>query len=192
MSGDFDAETLVKIPDVLFLLANSDEVSSGKLADTLKFHSNTINKILSALVDAEILFEVKPYGQPYKQIKKSSKYLFMGSNIRAGLLSGVLGTDIKGKLLEDYFALIFAKEFFDQAKLHYDYGKGGADFVVRFFDNSEIVVEVGFGKEEIKQVQKTLKTTKGRAKYGLVIGSEKLELINGDIVKVPLDYFLLI
>jgi hypothetical protein len=191
LSGDFDAETLVKIPNALFLLANSDEISSGKLADTLKLHSNTINKILSAMVDAEIILEVKPYARPYKQVKKSSKYLFMGSNIRAGLLSGVLSADIKGKLLEDYFALIFAKEFFGQAKLHYDYGKGGADFIIRFFDNSEIVVEVGFGKEEINQVQKTLKTAKGRAKYGLVIGSEKLELVDNNIVKVPLDYFLL-
>ncbi len=191
LSGDFDAETLVKIPDALFLLANSDEISTGKLADTLKLHSNTVNKILSALVDAEILVEAKPYGQPYKQIKKSSKYLFMGSNIRAGLLSGVFSVDLKGKLLEDYFALIFTKELYRQAKLYYDYGKGGADFVVRFLDNSEIVIEVGFGKEETNQVEKTLKTTKGRAKYGLIIGSENLELVNDNIVKIPLDYFLL-
>ncbi len=191
LSGDFDAETLVKIPDILFLLANSDEISTGKLANILNLHSNTVNKILSALVDAEILVKVKPYGQPYKQIKKSSKYLFMSSNIRAGLLSGIFSVDIKGKLLEDYFALIFAKEFFGQAQLYYDYGKGGADFIIRFFDNSEIVIEVGFGKEEINQVEKTFKTTKGRAKYGLIIGSEKLELVNDNIVKVPLNYFLL-
>ena len=191
LAGDFDAETLVKIPDTLFLLANSDQISTGHLADTLKFHSNTINKILSALVDTEILLEIKPYGQPYKQVKKSSKYLFVSSNIRAGLLSGVFGVDIKGKLLEDYFALIFAKELYEQAKLYYDYGKGGADFIIRFLDNSEIVIEVGFGKEETGQVEKTFKITRGRAKYGLVIGSEKLELVNDNIVKVPLDYFLL-
>lgn len=191
LSGDFDAETLVKIPDTLFLLANSDEISTGNLADTLKLHSNTINKILKSLVDAEILYAIKPYGQPYAQIKKSPKYLFVSSAIRSGLLDGIFSSGNKGKLLEDYMALVFAKELYGKAKVFYDYGKGGADFVVRFSDNSEIVMEVGFGKNETRQVENTMKKTAGRAKYGLVIGSDNLELANNTIVKIPLDYFLL-
>ena len=191
LSGDFDAETLVKIPDTLFLLANSDEISTGNLANTLSLHSNTINKILTALVDTEILFELKPYGQPYKQIRKSSKFLFISPNIRAGLLNGFLSIDIKGKLLEDYLALIFEKEFKGLAEVYYDYGKGGADFILRFLDRTEIVIEVGFGKEAIKQVEKTMSKTQNRAKYGIVIGAEQLDIINENIVKIPLNYFLL-
>ena len=190
LSGDFDAETLVKIPDVLFLLANSDEISTGNLADTLKLHSNTINKILKSLVDAEILFEIKPYGQPYAQIKKSPKYLFVSSAIRSGLLGGIFSSGNKGKLLEDYMALIFAKELDGKAKVLYDYGKGGADFVVRFVNGEEIVFEVGMSKERTDQVERTMKKTNGRAKYGVVIGSQELEL-QGDVVKIPLHYFLL-
>ena len=191
LSGDFDAETLVKIPDALFLLANSDEISTGNLADTLKLHSNTINKILKSLVDAEILYEIKPYGQPYAQIKKSSKYLFISSAIRSGLLNGIFSSGNKGKLLEDYMALVFVKELYGKVKIFYDYGKGGADFVVRFSDNSEIVIEVGFGKNDTKQVENTMKKTSGRAKYGLVIGSDNFELVGDNIVKIPLDYFLM-
>ncbi len=191
LSGDFDAETLVKIPDVLFLLANSDEVSTGHLADTLKLHSNTINKILKSLVDAEMLYEIKPYGQPYAQIKKSHKYLFISSAIRSGLLDGIFSSGNKGKLLEDYMALVFAKELYGKAKVFYDYSKGGADFIVRFNDGLEVVIEVGFGKNDIAQVEKTLKKTNGRAKYGLVIGGDALELANENIVKIPLNYFLL-
>lgn len=191
LSGDFDAETLVRIPDVLFLLANSSEVSTGNLANTLKIHSSTVNKILSSLVDAEILFEAKPYGQPYKQIKKSSKYLFISSNIRAGLLNGVFSDDIKGSLLEDYLALIYSKELSSDVNVYYDYGSGGADFILRFPNKYEIVIEIGFGKEEIKQVEKTILKSNNRTKYGLVIGSEKLDII-GNIVKIPLDYFLLV
>ena len=191
LSGDFDAETLVKIPDTLFLLANSDEITTGNLADTLKIHSNTINKILKSLVDTEILYEIKPYGQPYNQIKKSPKYLFVSSALRSGLLDGIFSSNIKGKLLEDYMALIFAKELHGKAKIFFDYGKGGADFIIRFANNQEIVIEVGFGKEDIRQVQKTMQKTKGRAKYGLIIGSNQLKLINDEIVKIPLNYFLL-
>ena len=191
LSGDFDAETLVKIPDTLFLLSNSDEISTGNLANTLGAHSNTINKILSSLVDTEILFEVKPYGQPYKQIRKSAKFLFISPNLRAGLLNGFIGSNLRGKLLEDYMSLIFEKEFRGSAEFYYDYGKGGADFVMRFLDKTEIVIEVGFGKEETSQVEKTMAKTENRGKYGLVIGSKELELVDNKIVKLPLNYFLL-
>ncbi len=191
LSGDFDAETLVKIPDTLFLLANSDEITTGNLANTLKIHSNTINKILKSLVDTEILYEVKPYGQPYNQIKKSPKYLFVSSALRSGLLDGIFGSNIKGKLLEDYMALIFSRELYNKAKIFFDYGKGGADFIVRFQNNREIVIEVGFGKEDTRQVMKTIAKTNERTKYGLTIGSKQLELINDKIVKIPLNYFLL-
>lgn len=187
----FDSETLVKIPNTLFLLANSDTISTGKLSSTLNVHSNTINKILSSLVDAEILYEIHPYGQPYKQIKKSGKYLFISPNIRAGLLDGILSEGIKGKLLEDYMALIFSKELYGLADVYYDYGQGGADFIVRFRDSTEIVFEVGFSKDGTKQVHKTLDKTSGRAKYGIVIGSDNLEIVDERIVKIPLDYFLL-
>ncbi|HHH12391.1 MAG TPA: ATP-binding protein, partial [Candidatus Moranbacteria bacterium] len=191
LSGNFDAETLVKIPDILFLLANSDEVSTGNLANTLKLHSNTVNKILKSLVDAEILYEINPYGQPYKRIRKSAKYLFVGPAVRSGLLSGVFAADIKGKLPEDCAALIFTTDLYEKANVFYDYGKGGADFILRFSDNSEVVLEIGLGKGEITQVEKTLKKTAGRARYGLVIGAQELELVGEKIVKIPLEYFLL-
>ena len=187
----FSSETLVKIPNLLYLLASSDEISTGKLGSALNLDAHTLNKILDALTRTEILFEVLPYGRPYSQVKKSSKYLFITSNIRMGLLDGIFNVDIKGKLLEDYCALIFAKELTDKAKIHYDYASGGADFIARFKDNREIVIEVGFGKEKINQVENTLKKTEGRGIYGLVIGSEKLELVNENIVKIPLEYFLL-
>ena len=190
LSGDFDAETLVKIPNLLFLLANSDEISVGKLAKILKFSSNTVNKILDSLVKAEILFELKPYGQPYVQIRKSSKFLFISSNIRAGLLNGFISNEIKGKFLEDYMALIFEKELKDKGVVLFDYSKGGADFIFRFFNKSEIVIEVGLGKGVVRQVKKTLVKTRGRGKYGLIIGSRELAM-QDDIIKIPLDYFLL-
>ncbi len=58
-------------------------------------------------------------------------------------------------------------------------------------DKTNIVIEVGFNKEEVKQVEKTMKKTKN-CKYGLVFGSNNLDLINKSIVKIPLRFLLLI
>lgn len=190
--GDFDAETLVKIPDLLYLLASSDEITTGKLSTTLKINERTLAKALRALLRAEIIFETLPYGRPYSQVKKSSKYLFIAPSIRTSLLSGIVPTGLVGKTLEDYAALIFSKELSRDAKIFYDYSSGGADFIVRFRDGREIVLEVGFGKEKIKQVAGTLEKTEGRGKYGLIIGSDRLELMDDTVVKIPLEYFLLI
>jgi predicted AAA+ superfamily ATPase len=190
--GDFDAETLVKIPDLLYLLAASDEITTGKISDALKINERTLSKALDALLRAEIIFEVLPYGRPYSQIKKSSKYLFIGSSIRISLLGAIIPAGLAGKPLEDYVALVFAKELSKDAQFFYDYSSGGADFIVRFKDKKEIVMEVGFGKEETRQVIDSLKKTDGRGKYGMVIGSGKLELVNESILKIPLEYFLLI
>jgi len=191
LSGNFDAQTLIKIPDLLFLLANSDEISVGKLSQNLQLHLNTVNKILDTLVKAEILFELKPYGQPHTQVRKASKFLFISPNIRASLLNGFINLPMQGKFFEDYIALIFEKEFKNQGILLYDYAKNSADFIFRLLDTKEIIIEVGLGKEEVRQVENTLKKTKDRVKYSLVIGSKKLE-IEKNIIKIPLNYFLLI
>ncbi len=190
--GDFDSDTLLKIPDLLYLLANSDELSLSRLAQTLGFKAmQTLRKTLEALVDAELLYKVLPYGQPYRRVKKAPKYLFMAPALRNSLASVMNLNSIKGKSLEDYCALIFAKELEGKVSVMYDYGRIGADFIVRFRDATEIVIEIGYGKNTIRQVKETLKKTKDRAKYGLVIGSEYLELKDDNIVTIPLNYFLL-
>ena len=72
--------------------------------------------------------------------------------------------------------------------LFYDLAKAGADFVLTLKDRSNIVIEVGFNKETITQVENTLKKTSGR--YGLVFGSNELELVNDSVVKIPLRFLL--
>jgi len=57
-------------------------------------------------------------------------------------------------------------------------------------NRSNIVIEVGFNKEETRQVEKTMKKVK--SSYGLVFGSDKLELVNKSIVKIPLKFLMLI
>ena len=58
-----------------------------------------------------------------------------------------------------------------------------------FFYNSDLVIEVGFGKEKTTQVEAIMKN-RHRVKYRLVIGSQNIRLMDDMIVKIPLNYFL--
>ena len=112
------------------------------------------------------------------------------------MLNNTYPSGIKGKKLEDYFALIFQKDIkdtytFGEPKLSYDVAENGADFVLTLQSKKNVVIEIGFNKEEIEQVKNTMKKVKNPL-YGLVIGSKKLELINNSIVKVPLRFLMLI
>jgi len=200
--GRFESNVLVQIPNLLMLLAHSDEITTGKLAQTLGLSVNTVNRVLDTLKKTELLIELLPYGQPYAQVRKSPKFLFVSPNIRVGLLQGLL-SKVKGKLLEDYFALIYEHYLSGMSQILHDYSKGGADFVIRFIDNSEIVVEIGFDKDPdgVLQVLDTMQKTSGRAKYGLVIGASTLKLekvsykrSGADIeaVQVPLEFLWLV
>ena len=189
----FKTETISKINDLLYLLANSDVISYEKLLQALRIDNiRTLSALLDVLVMSGIVMKVKSYGQTYGTTRKTPKYLFITPSLRSAILGGAFPSGVEGKKLEDYVALIFEKDLKKSLAygLHYDIAEGGADFVLTLSDRSNIVIETGFNKEEIKQVENTMKKVKGR--YGLVFGSSKLELINDSIVKVPLKFLLLI
>ncbi len=75
--------------------------------------------------------------------------------------------------------------------MFYDIAEGGADFVLTLKDRSNIVIELGFNKEKTKQVERTMKKV-NNANYGLVFGSDNLELVEDSIVKIPLRFLMLI
>ena len=189
----FKTQTIAKVSDLLYLLAQSDVISYNKLKETLKIERiETLEKLLEVLVMSGILVKVRSYGRTYGAVRKTSKYLFIAPPLRNAILGGIYFTGIEGKKLEDYFALIFKKDLKTKLAydLFYDIAEGGADFILTLSDRSNIVIEVGFNKEEVDQVKNTMKKVKSR--YGLVFGSKKLELVNNSIVKVPLEFFLLI
>ena len=70
----------------------------------------------------------------------------------------------------------------------YDAASGGADFILAFPER-RIPIEIGYGKKEIDQAAATLEKIQGS--YGLVICSSDL-VKEGKVVKIPLQYFLLI
>ncbi len=193
----FKTETLSKINDLLYLLANSDVISYEKLLKSLRIDNiRTLTALLDVLVLSGILVKVKTYGTTYGTTRKTPKYLFITPSLRSAILNNNYPPGIEGKKLEDYFALIFKKDIkgnyvFGAPKLSYDIAENGADFVLSLQNKKNVVIEVGFNKEEVKQVQNTMKKVKN-PQYGLVIGSRKLELVNNSIVKVPLRFLMLI
>lgn len=189
----FKSETISKIYDLLYLLANSDLVSYDKLQKALRIDNiRTISALLEVLTMSGILLKVKSYGQSCGTTRKTPKFLFTTPSLRSAILDNNFPSGIEGKKLEDYFALIYLKDLKNKyaVNLSYDFAEGGADFVLTLKDRSHIVIEVGFNKNEFEQVKNTIKKVKSR--YGLVFGSNELELVNGSIVKVPLKFLLLI
>lgn len=102
-------------------------------------------------------------------------------------------TGIEGKKLGDYFALIYLKDLQSHSKyavnLSYDLAEGGADFILTLKDRTNIVIEVGFNKNDTEQVKNTMKKVV-KSRYGMVFGSSELGLVDNSIVKIPLKYFL--
>jgi hypothetical protein len=196
--GRFDTKTLVYIKRVLFLLAESDVVSVQKLATTLETSVNTISNILEVLEQAELLIRVMPYGSNSKKVRKPSRYQFMSSAMRSAFLSVAGNEQIfagqKGRLMEDIVAMTLHREFVANSRgaLNYDSSKAGADFILTIAGKNIIPIEVGMGEKLGTQVRSTMKKV-GSAKYGVVICRNSLTLLeDANVVKVPLDYFLLI
>ena len=196
--GRFDTKTLGYIKRVLFILAESDVVSIQKIAITLGASVNTVSNILEILESAEFLIRVMPYGSNSKKVRKPSRYQFMSSAMRSAFLSIAGNEQIfagqRGRLMEDIVAMTLYRELVASSRgsLNYDSSKAGADFIVTVAQKNIIPIEVGTGDKTGTQVRNTMKKI-GSAKYGIVICNSHLSLLeDSNIVKVPLDYFLMI
>ena len=197
----FSSETISKIKDLLYLIASSDAIDIDKLCTALRLDYRTVRNVLDALVKSGILVEFRSYGQKFVKVRKPIKFLFISPSLRIGLLNGILPPEVKGKILEDYLALIFWKDFKKKRKgfnsdidIMYDSSAGGADFVLRIGEHKKIIIEVGFGKENegIRQIENTGKNIGGYV-YGIVISAKSdLELVRDKIVKMPLKFWLAI
>ncbi|MGQ9848390.1 MAG: AAA family ATPase, partial [Bacteroidales bacterium] len=107
----FSSETISKIKDLLYLIASSDNTDIDKLCNTLKLDYRSVRGALDALVQSGILVEIKSYGKKFVKVRKPIKFLFISPSLRISILNGILPPEVKGKILEDYLALIFSKDF---------------------------------------------------------------------------------
>jgi uncharacterized protein len=201
--GKFDTATITTVPQLLFLLASSTEVSISSLCSDLKLNQRTVTSILAALEKTEIITAIPPKGAHSGNIKKPAKYLFTSPAMRAALCNfgGIITPDnnaeLRGKLLEDIVGMYLKRLFLDppltRAIVEYDTAKGGADFIISPDGSrqSSLAVEVGAHKVTTRQAVKTLQDIDG--KYGMIVTSGSLGVQqNNNIVTVPFEYFFLI
>jgi len=195
--GRFEPKTINNIKRLLLLLAESDIVSVQKIAKILETSVVTVTSILEVMEQSELLIRIMPHGSNSKKVRKPSRYQFMSAAMRSAFLSvagneQILSTQ-KGKLMEDIVAMTLYKEFSSTGRgsLSYDNSKAGSDFILTIASQNIIPIEVGIGDKMDTQVRNTMK--KVSSKYGLVISNSPLALADDkSIVKVPLDYFLLV
>ena len=98
----------------------------------------------------------------------------------------------QGKLLEDSIGSHLYREFIlrSDGVIRYDSAQGGADFILQIGNSKKIVIEVGLGSKDKKQVISTMQKIK--SDYGVVFSNTEL-ILNEEmnILSVPLDYYFL-
>ncbi|MFW0837764.1 MAG: ATP-binding protein [Candidatus Komeilibacteria bacterium] len=194
--GSFDQDTLGAVKRILFAIAENDTTSLGTLEDRFKINRLTISNIFEALEKAELLIKVPAYGSNMTVAKKPNKYLFMSPAIRMTFFyfTGQESTYLtrQGKLLEDSFASHLYREFIlrNQGVVRYDSAQGGADFILQIMNNKQIVIEVGMGSKDVKQIATTAK--KINSDYNLIFSNTELKINeNLKTIFMPLDYYFL-
>lgn len=196
MMGSFDIKTLTQAKRLLFILAENDTTSLNTLEKILQIDRLTVLGLLDALEKAELLVKVSAYGSNMSVAKKPAKYLFMSSAIRMSFLSisGQEGTFMtrKGKLLEDSVGAHLYREFILRGggAFRYDSAQSGADFILQIGNKKQIMIEVGLGKKDRKQILHSM--SRINSDYGIVFSSSPLVIDQEEkIVNVPLDYYFL-
>ncbi|PKP56531.1 MAG: hypothetical protein CVT89_06075 [Candidatus Altiarchaeales archaeon HGW-Altiarchaeales-2] len=196
---NFRSQTISNIKNVLNLISVSETTNLNTLSAILNLNHISLRNIIDALVQSGILVEIRSYGEGFGKVRKPIKFLFITPSLRVGILKGILPSGVKGKILEDYLALVFVRDFlkhksFRKIDLMYDSSSGGADFILKA-DDKKIIFEVGFGdkNEGIRQIKTTAKNIRG-FDYGIIIsaGSSNIEIVEDKIIKVPLKLWLAI
>ncbi|MGB9677390.1 MAG: ATP-binding protein, partial [Candidatus Ratteibacteria bacterium] len=195
------AEPISKIKDILFLLANSEITDLQKICSTVKLDYKTLRKILDYLVLTGLLYEIRSFGGKFSKTRKPIKFLFSSPSIRNALLKGVIGSEVRGRFLEDYFALIYFKDIKKLAEskkifsqIAYDSSEQGADFILTI-DKDYVAVEMGFNKraqDGLRQIKNTFSRLKKNGNIkGVIFGEDELKILEDNIIHIPLKFLFL-
>ena len=194
--GSFDTNTLGVVKRILFAIAENDTTSLSLLEKIFGINRLTIVNIFEALEKAELLIKIPAYGSNMSAAKKPNKYLFMSPAIRMAFFyfTGQENTYLtrQGKLLEDSVGSHLYREFIlrKQGAIRYDNAQGGADFILQILNKKQIIIEVGMGNKDKKQIINSMKKIK--SDYNLIFSASELNVDTDlNILAVPLDYYFL-
>lgn len=195
--GLFGAETIARIPQILYSVADSDVTSVNALSATLGIPRPTLTRIFNALEKAEVLYKLEPTGSHTSQIRQPDKYMFTTPAIRAMYFTLTGSTrasqQVLGHLLEDtvvmYLRRIFGERSLTTA-INYSNSAGTADFMVRL-GVKQYVIETGLGSKTSRQIVATKVAQDNR--IGIIISNNELSLDKvNNIVTLPIRQFVLV
>lgn len=194
----FDRDTLSQIPKMLFAIAGANEISYETISGLMHgMNVNTVVSVMDVLQKAELVLRIFPYGSVYSKVRKSSKYLFLATGMRAALLSlldaRAIDTQYRGKLLEDLAGMYLHRELAGRnVTISYDPSSGGADFITDS-PAGKRAWEVGWGKNDAAQVHATMRAR--GIQEGILVTDAPLGLrTDGEsaVLTLPLNYFVLL
>lgn len=184
---------------VLHFLAESFPPGPQSLSNLSRIGTNvseaTTFNMMKALEKSCIIFPLQPNSKSSRLTKKSPKYYFCTPTIRCALLWN-LGkfnehdSRINGVLLEEAIFDILIKNLEKQKliqRVSYDYGSGGADFIVKM-PTGNVIIEVGWGTKGSEQINATMKRVK--SKFGILVSNQKHVSIDGVVIKIPRELIL--
>lgn len=195
--GQFNADTVARIPQILYSVADSEMVSLNSLSNALNIPRPTLTRIFNALEQAEVLYRLEPQGSHTSQIRQADKYLFTTPAIRAMYFTLTGSTratqQVMGHLLEDTIGLYLRKLFGERSlttSINYSPQQGTADFIVKNRQTT-YVIEVGYGKKTFRQIEATEKVPEDR--IGILLSTNELALKEDkNIVIIPIREFILL
>ena len=193
----FSSDIMRKIPSILYTISSSQQYTTSNIANTLDISRPVLMEVLEILEKTETIWRIYPYGSHHSQVRKPSRYLFTSPALRSMYFNLVESVSMRegydGMLFEDTVGLVLRILFSEkpQTSITYDSAEGGADFIVRC-GKKTLVIEVGYGAKDGRQVAQTMKRV-GTVAYGIVISKEHLSVDEQkNIVYIPISYFLLV
>ena len=161
---DMKQEVLQKIPSILYILASSEKINTTRLSSDVGINRTTLNSVLQVLDKDKsgLVWRLRPYsGAHDAQVRKISRYLFASPAFRYSYFQLTESVEIeryKGLMFEDLVGMILQTHSNNQpnTSITYDSAAGGADFIIKQ-GTKHIIMEVGYGHKDIKQIRKTMK-----------------------------------
>lgn len=195
--GQFGAEVIARIPQILYSVADSELPSINALSSSLEITRPTLTRIFNALEQAEVLYKLEPMGSHTSQIRQPDKYMFTTPAIRAMYftLTGSTRADrqVMGHLLEDVVVMYLRRIFGERSlttAINYSNTSGSADFVV-MNGRKQYVIEAGLGHKDARQIIDTPNARVNR--IGIIISNDELSLDEeNNIVTLPIRQFVLV
>ena len=194
--GNFDKATLDAVKRILFIMAENDATSLQQLEKLSGVNRLTIASVFESLEKAELLIRIPAYGSNMSVARKPVKYLFVSPAIRMSFfyITGQEQTyhTREGKLLEDSIGSHLYREFIlkGQGAIRYDSAQGGADFILQIMNSKQLIIEVGIGAKDKRQILHTMKRIS--SDYNLIFSTTEVFVdTETNIVSVPLDFYFL-